>query len=170
MRNWLWTLILLIIPGARGFASGPLQDARDAFPVIKSEKIARSLIEDLESSSQTVALAYRGAITTMLAEFVNSPWTKYKYFQDGKSMLEKAVKKNPGNPEIRYIRLLIQSNCPGFLDYSSNISEDARLFANEISSYALKSETKRAMIGYVLSLQGLDSDVQEQLITTKASI
>ena len=46
------------------------------------------------------------------------------YFNGGKKLLEKQIKSDPNNTELRFIRLCIQYYIPDYLGYKSNIEED----------------------------------------------
>ncbi len=83
-----------------------------------------SSISDLD-----VKNAYKGALQTKLAQFGSNPIQKLQLFNGGVENLEKSIKKNPNNIEFRFIRLLIQENCPSFLMYKSNIENDAQFIS-----------------------------------------
>ena len=53
-----------------------------------------------------------------------SPISKWNTFKKGKGNIEQAIKIEPDNVELRFIRLSIQKNIPSFLGYKSNIDED----------------------------------------------
>lgn len=62
-----------------------------------------------------------------------NPISKLKTFNEGKKNLESAIKKEPYNPEIRFIRLSIQKNIPSFLGYKENIENDTEFLKKEKS-------------------------------------
>lgn len=72
-------------------------------------------------------LAYKGASITLKAKFASDRKSKKDFFIKGVEILEKAVKAEPNNVEIRLIRLSIQENTPKILNYKANISEDKKL-------------------------------------------
>ena len=72
-------------------------------------------------------LAYKGASIALKAKFASDRKTKKDFFIKGVEILEKAVKSEPNNAEIRLIRLSIQENTPKILNYKSNIQEDKKL-------------------------------------------
>ena len=53
-----------------------------------------------------------------------NPYTKLKLFNEGRVDLEIAIMKAPENIELIYLRFTVQSNCPDFLRYNSNIDAD----------------------------------------------
>lgn len=83
-----------------------------------------------------VFIAYKGAAIALKSKFVTNKEQKKQLFIEGVSMVEKAIKNDPNNTEIRLIRLSIQENTPKILKYKSNISEDKKLI---ISTFDLQT-------------------------------
>ena len=100
----------------------------------KDETTAKNLLIQVEalSSNNTLMLAYKGAITMILAKFQLNPFSKLSYFNKGKTILEQAIAKENNNLEIIYLRYAIQSNVPSFLDYKKNMDSDKRFLLNTI--------------------------------------
>jgi hypothetical protein len=69
-------------------------------------------------------MGYLGGLQTIWANHVFNPINKLKTFKEGKINIEKAIKLDPDNVELRFIRLSIQKNAPSFLGYNSNINSD----------------------------------------------
>lgn len=86
------------------------------------EKMMAELTETKNNSA--THLAYLGALQTIWANHVFSPVSKLGTFKEGKKNIEQAIKKEPDNVELRFIRLSVQKNAPSFLGYKSNINED----------------------------------------------
>lgn len=107
----------------------------------------------VNSLSKAVLLAYKGAAYTLKAKFAKERKDKKEFFREGASLLESAVKADPENIEIRYIRLSVQENTPKVLKYNKDIEEDkefvlknyATISSKElkgiIKEFALKSDT-----------------------------
>ncbi len=96
---------------------------------------AQSLADKLsviETEGDPVFLAYRGAAESTLANCEFFPWNKLKQFNKGREQIEKAVKLNPENYEIRFIRFTVQSNIPGILDYN-NLDEDKKFILKSLT-------------------------------------
>jgi hypothetical protein len=64
-------------------------------------------------------------------------------FIAGVTMVEKAIKNDPNNIEIRLIRLSIQENTPKILKYKSNITEDKNII---ISTFDRQSKDLKVYI------------------------
>ena len=95
--------------------------------------------------------AYLGALLMKKAKFETNIIEKIEVFKKGKSLLEKAISTYPKKIEYRFLRLVIQENCPKILKYNSQIKEDAEIinksYQNEesivkkvIKNYAQKSK------------------------------
>ncbi|WP_304342808.1 hypothetical protein [Chryseobacterium koreense] len=77
-----------------------------------------------EKNSSAVYLGYLGAYQTIWANHVFSPLEKLNTFKKGKKNIEQAIKEQPKNAELRFIRFSVQKNAPSFLGYRSNLKED----------------------------------------------
>ncbi|WCM41497.1 hypothetical protein MG290_11125 [Flavobacterium sp. CBA20B-1] len=90
-----------------------------------NKEICKTLITQLTNeTSSNVHLAYLGALQTIWAKHVGGPTAKLKTFNEGKKKLEKAVKADSNNIEIRFLRFSVQENAPWFLNYRDNKKED----------------------------------------------
>ena len=88
---------------------------------IKINLLLKISIDDSSSTS----IAYRGALLMKKAELKKSKHEKLILFKEGRILLEGVIKKENQNAEFRFLRLIIQENCPEFLRYHDNIKEDA---------------------------------------------
>ena len=79
-----------------------------------------------------VETAYEGSVRAMMAREVFLPTSKYRYFSEGRDLIEKAIIEDPGNLEIRFLRLMVQSQLPAFLGYN-NMKEDKVLLFNSFT-------------------------------------
>ena len=107
-----------------------LPEIRDQYINASDSKNNTDKFYDLVISNKTdktVYLAYKGAATALKSKFVTKKAEKKEMFIEGVGMVEKAVKNDTNNAEIRLIRLSIQENTPKILKYKSNISEDKKI-------------------------------------------
>ena len=88
-------------------------------------------ITETDSTGGEVIKAYKGAAYTMIADCVLSPIKKMKNFNTGKEIIDIAVSHDKTNPEIRFIRIMVQHGAPSFLDYN-NLQEDMDVFMKAI--------------------------------------
>ena len=68
--------------------------------------------------------AYIGANNLLISKFSNNIIKKFKYFEEGRKIIENAIKNDPENIEIVFLRYLNQRNIPWFLNYNQNLVED----------------------------------------------
>jgi hypothetical protein len=97
-------------------------------------------------TQKSVHLAYLGAFQAIWANHTYNPFSKLSSFNKGKNNIEKAVKADPGNVEIRMLRLSVQRKCPGFLGYDSNIKDDTAFLNENINSITSPALQKMAAL------------------------
>lgn len=118
--------------------------------VVSDKKMCIEMIAELEKRKNNSAthLAYLGALQAILAKHVFNPISKLNTFKEGKKNIEQAIKIEPDNAELRFIRLSIQKNAPSFLGYRSSINEDTEFIKknrNQISSDILLKNIERLL-------------------------
>ena len=110
------------------FHDPDVTEIRKIYPTAaKSEKIAGELLAKLESidHKNPILVAYKGAALTLKSKFSKKVLDKIEYFKAGAKLIESAVSSEPRIIEIRVIRLSVQENVPGIVNYKKNIKEDA---------------------------------------------
>lgn len=108
-------------------------------PANASEKVLKSVIDALMLQDTSIinkqleavknlvpseSNACTGALLMKKADLVNKPAEKLKLFRQGRHLLDNEISVYPENGYYRFIRLLIQENCPPLLDYKKNMKED----------------------------------------------
>lgn len=81
--------------------------------------------------------AFTGTLLMKKAELVIDVMEKLSLFRAGKKKLEAAILNDNRNSEYRFLRLIIQEYTPRFLQYNSNLSEDAQFIKNNLSSFSV---------------------------------
>ncbi|MEJ5995981.1 hypothetical protein WG904_16255 [Pedobacter sp. Du54] len=116
----------------------------DSINVIEIRNLYEIAADDKQANKKLIALlmpvknddalltGYKGAAIMMEANHVFNPITKLSRFNKGKQLIENAIRKDGSNVELRYIRLTIQTNIPGFLGYSNAIEADKKLLINKL--------------------------------------
>lgn len=109
------------------------------------------VMENMHGHPEPLMQCYKGMAMLLKAGNVINPYYKWAYFNKGKMLLEHAIKRDPQNPEIRFMRFCAQTNAPSFLNYSSNRNDDKELLLkawaaiedkdlkDRIKSYLLRS-------------------------------
>src|SRR5690554_6700286 len=95
-------------------ASGQsLTEVRKLFhQAAESEAACSQLIRKLTSASavrQPLLYGYKGVATMMMANHLSNPFRKLSHFNEGKKMLEEAIRNEQDNLELRFLRLSVQS-------------------------------------------------------------
>ena len=115
-----------------------------------SSAAAKELIEkatnDFANTKQPIYLAFSGVGNLFMAKHVFNPISKMSYFKKGKTELDKAIQLQPKNVEIRFYRLLSQTEMPKILGYYENIEEDKTFIKNNFQDWndeVLKKEIKK---------------------------
>lgn len=111
-----------------------------------------------------VFLAYKGASIAMKGRFEKGAKQKTAIFKEGIIMVETALKQEPNNMEIRFIRLSIQQNSPKLLKYKKNIDEDKNFILSnyeKIESNKLRNYIK----DYILNSDNFTDD--EKRVTSQ---
>ncbi|MBF6607539.1 MAG: hypothetical protein ITG00_02245 [Flavobacterium sp.] len=139
----LLLLLLIVLP-----QSSELAEIRSKYPLAaESHESSRSFLEltsTISDSDSKTLLAYKGAALTLQAKYAKNISDKKKNFSEGAALVEKAVRSEPSNIEIRMIRLSIQENTPKIVNYRKNIAEDKAFILENLAS---KSGSIREYIG-----------------------
>ena len=158
-------LVFLFLGLIMALPSPDLTLVRVKYPeASKNGKEAKKLHDELISITKKdlpVLIAYKGAVTTIMANHAQGVKDKKRLFNEGKELLEHAVETQPDNIEIRCIRLSVQENAPKITGYRKNISEDKKRI---LDSYALLTDmgAKDFIKGYVAQSLAF-SEIEKQL-------
>lgn len=118
---------------------------RKNFHEIDSKEQLYEFIEFTEKNYCIEVEPYLASAIMMKAEYVFFPHTKMKYFKNGKKRLETFINEHPDNLEAKYMRFLIQSEIPSFLNYNDNIESDFNQINQDIQSSTLPEEYKNVI-------------------------
>ena len=77
-----------------------------------------------QKSVDQIHSGYYGAVVALKAKYNSNPIKKYNYCKEGLNLLSSAIDKSPHDIELRYLRLIIQTNIPSFLGMNTNVEED----------------------------------------------
>ena len=112
-------------------------DLRNQFDkAIDSKSIAESLKQTLQQKSNLTALelGYLGATKMLLAKHYFNPFNKLEIFNEGRTDLDNALKKDKNNAELVFLRYSCAKNSPHFLNYYQNIATDKQFLENAVTS------------------------------------
>lgn len=138
------TIIFLVFVSSLVMNAADEQHIRKRFyESVESASVAKLFLEDLKAISnepnQVLIDGYMAATCMVMAKHAFNPYNKFKYFVDGKKLLETTIKNNSFNTELRLIRFAIQINVPSFLGYNKEIHTDKLFLLNNYSKLDSKS-------------------------------
>lgn len=149
-------LILYISTFTAGTSSTDLGSIRELYVKASTdEEVHSKLVSTLEPVEQgsPILFGYKAAAHMMSAQYTYNPYSKYRYFKEGRSMIESVIRSHPNDVELRYLRLSIQLNLPEMLNYSENINEDKNFLLQEFKSLSdpsLKNRIRELLIHFEL--------------------
>lgn len=89
-----------------------------------SMEVINDQLAVIKSSSINEKEAYEGALLMKKAGLVTKAKEKISLFKAGRLKLEAAIKKDKGNAEFSFLRLIIQEHAPTIVEYRDNINKD----------------------------------------------
>lgn len=90
--------------------------------------------------------AFEGALLMKKADLVKGPFKKLQLFKKGRSLLEDALKKDAGDSELRFLRLMIQEHAPGIVNYKSHLEEDRSMIEADFNK--LPKDLQQIILDY----------------------
>src|SRR5688572_1158526 len=126
--------LLLIFPVITAFTGTRPQpiDQADVYTAMAATTV-KELDEALAAIEKTTLegkLAYEGALLMKKSGLLKAPGQKLKVFKLGREKLEGAIRKDSGNIEYRFLRLMIQENVPKVVGYKKDIGADSTMVVN----------------------------------------
>ncbi len=109
-----------------------------------SSRRMESVLSGVDNNSNPVLVCYKGVSEMLEAKYSWNPYVKYKKFNTGRALMEKAIGREPDNIEMRLLRYSIQSSLPSFLNYHANIAADKVFLKNAVVS--VQDKTVRDML------------------------
>lgn len=128
------------------------------------------VINEAVQSESSIYLGYQGLCQAMMAEHLFLPSSKISSFKKGKLKVEQAIERDPGNCELRYIRLLIQLNAPKFVNYHEEIIGDFKFFVDNIHTQISDDHWKLTFINNLIEGKHLSENQKHQLVTLKKEL
>jgi len=113
----------ILITGCAGFIGNAF-----ALKLLKTSKDTKVI--GLDNLDKFYSIKLKKKRLSLISKFSKNIVKKFKYFEEGKKIIEQSIKNDPNNIEIVFLRYLNQINSPWFLNYNQNLSED-RDFLNK---------------------------------------
>jgi hypothetical protein len=108
----------------------------------KTEKEKEKSLEYAEffkNSSSPVITGYAAMFYFLYADYLINPFSKLKYFNIGKSLIDSCITANPKIIELRLLRYVVQKEIPSILAYN-NLEEDKKILLEAVKSNAIHDE------------------------------
>ncbi len=104
------------------------------------DNFINKLEKKIESKSDPILLAYKGACRSMEAKYNFWPWDKFSAVNTGLQNLNEAVELDSFNIEVRFLRFAVLHNIPSFLGYSQDADSDAQILFTLITKNSDQKE------------------------------
>jgi len=125
------------------------QDYKEASQDKTKVSLLNTQLASVTKKDKPIFVGYKGAAIALKGRYAKKIALKKKFFIEGVTLIEYALKKAPKSIELHFIRLGIQENTPKLLKYKGNIKEDKDYILSNFKS--VKSLKLKAHIkGYVL--------------------
>lgn len=148
--------------GQHSLSSGNIDQLRlKYYSAVEDEDFLPELVKYIdeifnsdEAKKSSLYYAYMGGVSAVKSKHAFWPHKKLSYLNDSMAMLRKAISIDNENLEIRFMRFSILHYVPGFLGYSSERQEDARvifklLVKKEFAN--LSSEIQKGIVEFMLN-------------------
>jgi len=124
--NYLISLSLLMTMAASSSINTltVLPDRPTIYATLNAATTAEEIdqqIESLPNEVPNLRTGYEGALLMRKAGLVSGPFNKLATFRTGRARLEKALDNGKLNPELHFLRLIIQEHAPRILNYKGNL-------------------------------------------------
>lgn len=140
-----------------------LAEIRKAYPTAaNSENSAIEFVEKMaavDAVDNKTLVAYKGASLAMASKYKKKIADKISALKEGGKLIEAAVSAEPGNIEIRMIRLSIQENVPAITGYKKNIAEDKALI---LKNYKQQDEPLKSYLkNFILKAKSFSAEEKQ---------
>lgn len=127
-------------------------------------------MENKVAGPNVLIKGYKATSLFLMARYHWNPYSKFSYFNEGKKMLESAINEKPENTELRFLRIGIQNNVPGFLGYNEKINEDKTHLIqklNKLSDYDLKKRIGSFLLQHIELTETEKKEVENEISKEK---
>lgn len=158
MKIFFNLLLLLSVLTGSGNSQKTGFDKAVFYSVMASENLEEinAQLIVLKGASFNEKEAYEGALMMKKAGLVGKAKEKLSLFKTGRLKLEGAIKKEAGNTEYYFLRLIIQEHAPKVANYRDDLENDSLLIRTNykslspvvqqaISDYSKKSRVLKAL-------------------------
>lgn len=143
---WMTTLLLLLIPaGVYSEPAATLEHGRNLFyRAVTSETALDSAVTVFDSLhttgsvSESLVEVYLGSLTCLKGKHTFWPQKKYRHVKEGLVMMDNAVKQDPDNVEVLFIRATTTFYLPSFFGHNQQALDDMNKLSRLLPEVSLE--------------------------------
>lgn len=155
--------IIILLKYASCFAGDDILKVRGLYYRATTDKnVSDSFsvyLKTIPEINNSLLKGYTGMSYMIKANHSWNPYNKLSFFVKGKDYLNNAIEKDPKNVELRFLRFCVQTNAPGFLAYSGDITVDKTVI---ISGYSfIKDEDLKERIKNYMRISSSCTDKEK---------
>lgn len=131
------------------------------------EKLLKSAEEINPDNNNNLWIeAYKAALEGVKAYWAFLPLSKLNHLQKSQRKFETAIKKDPNNAEMRFLRITIEINIPTALGIKTHQKEDMAVIIQNIATTDINNNLKSEIIQFLLQNVSCTSE-QIKILKTK---
>lgn len=175
--NRLLQIILLIVfvhtAQAMNNTSYKLPELRNEYlAASKAQNAAKDFYAKMEkyTGREPVVLGYRAASEAMMAKYAWNPYFKMKHLNTALGLFEEAIALSKENPEIRFLRFIVEDHVPRYLNMSKNLEEDKAIIIENLMEHpksGINAALARTMRDFLLAKDRCTPEEKQQLQSLK---
>ncbi len=148
IKMFLGLLFLSFVISVQANSQKGSFDKSAFYSAMASENISEinEQLEIVKNASISEKDAYEGALLMKKAGLLSKAKEKLSAFKSGKIKLEAAIKKESGNAEYYFLRLIIQEHAPKVVNYRDDIESDSQ--AIRLNFKSLSPVVQKAVVDY----------------------
>jgi len=103
----------------------------------KDKATCENLVKHLQKykGQEPIVKGFEAGVQGMMAKYAWSPYYKIKYLRNSAQIFDEVIKKNPQVAEVRFLRYSLEYFIPRYLNMSSHLDEDKKIFLNSLLRY-----------------------------------
>lgn len=142
------------------------------YQATKDKKTYEQLAQHLARYKGNDALVqgFQAGIQGVGAKYAIGFYSKLKHVRNATHAFEKVIKKDPHNPEVRFLRYTIEYHIPRYLLMSGHLQEDKKIVFNGLLNYphsGIDTEVFKLMREYFLRGDHSTEEEKKQLRNLK---
>jgi len=129
------------------------KDFRTAYAEAAKKESAVKTLETLinqEDKDSAIVLGYQGALQALKGNYTFFPTMKLSYFWSASGYFEQALKLEPQNVEVLFLRFTVECGVPAIMSYALHLSSDRKKIVELLPKSKLEKSFKKAMIDFML--------------------